>query len=82
MIENIIAGATTARQIKKRLKDAGIVFVDLTEEYGYMNLRIPMEYGYFRIYRNGKRIKTQKWTKTEIIYSGIPVFEPSGRRSF
>ena len=84
LIGKIIDGARTPAEIRKRLTAAGLQFEDLTEEYGYFNLRIPFPDGYFRIYRptgRGQEIRTQRWRKTEFKYSGIPVFEPSGRRS-
>ena len=81
MIGTIIAGAKTAKEIKKKLEDAGLQYIDLTEEYGYMNIRVPFIDGYYRIYKSGDSINTQVWRKVEFRYSGIPTFEPSGRRS-
>ena len=78
----MIDGARTPVQVKKKLKDAGMEFEDYSGEYGYMNLRIPTPDGYVRVYMAGKEIRTQKWTMQTIRYSGIPTFEPSGRRSF
>lgn len=84
MIGTIIEGAKTKKEILRRLSKAGFLYEDVSEEYGYMNIRIPFPGGYYRIYkslRDGK-IKTQRWGETKFVWSGIPVFEPSGRRSF
>lgn len=88
MIEDItlmdfIGDAKTPRQVKAALRKAGVNFDDISEESGYLNLHIPFLDGYIRIYkrRDGKIVE-QKWTKCEYTYSGIPTFEPSGRRSF
>ena len=84
MVGRIVDGAKSPDEIRKRLSDAGLQFEDLSEEFGYFNLRIPLMDGYFRIYKpngKGEKIRTQRWKKTEFRYSGIPVFEPSGRRS-
>lgn len=85
MIGQIIYGAKTKTEILKRLKDAGFQYDDLSKEYGYMNIHIPFLDGYYRIYKpkgRGSEIKTQVWKKTTFRYSGIPTFEPSGRKSF
>ena len=86
MIGTIIEGAKTKRDVERRLKKAGLQWEDLSADYGYMNLRVPiLGGGYYRIYRNKrrKRIEIQKWgPPIELTYSGIPTFEPSGRHSF
>ena len=88
MIERVtlmdfIENAKTPKQVKAALKNAGFHFDDISEECGYLNLHIPFPDGYIRIYkRKDGKIVEQKWTKCEYKYSGIPTFEPSGRRSF
>lgn len=81
-ITNCIEKAKTAREICKRLDAAGILYADLTDEYGYMNLRIPVANGYIRVYRDHRGIvRVQQYEKIAMKWSGIPTFEPSGRRS-
>ena len=81
-IEYIIGKAKSKKEVVERLDDAEVVYKDLTSEYGYFNLRVPVKDGYIRIYeKNGKYI-VDKFTRAEIKASGVPTFEPSGRRSF
>ena len=81
VVRKMIAGANTEDEIRHRLIRNGLQFDDLTDEYGYKNIRIPVINGYIRIYKMGNAIKIQNWQKTVFKYSGIPTFEPSGRRS-
>jgi len=82
-IDMYIEGATTPEAVRQKLTEAGLQFVDVSADFGYMNIRVPVHDGYFRIYQDWiGTIKTQRWRKTEMNYSGIPTFEPSGRKSF
>ena len=53
-------------------------------ETGYDNVYVPIENGHLRIFtpHRVKSYQVQRWRKTTIKYSGVPTFEPSGRRSF
>ena len=66
------------------LRNVGLKAEDVSKEYGYLNIRIPGEGGYVRICKpkGEKEFKVQMFEKIEMRYSGIPTFEPSGRRSF
>ena len=77
----LIDGAKSDKEVKQRLDDAEVPYADLTEDYGYMNLRIPGKDGYIRIYRSRYGIEVQKFEKVQMKYSGVPTFEPSGKRS-
>ena len=77
MIGEIIEGARTAPQIKKKLREAGLQYTDLSKEFGYMNIRVPVMNGYYRIYRNGKRICVQKWYYDESRQGKIPTHVPN-----
>ena len=80
-----IAGIETAKdddEIRSRLDDAEMVYADHTEEYGYLNLRIPVKDGYIRIWNCKGEYRVTKFERTVVKASGIPTFEPSGRRSF
>lgn len=65
------------------LEKTGIVFEDLSREYGFPNFRFPCEKGYVRAYksRDMKHFKVQIFRPIKMNYSGVSVFEPSGRRS-
>lgn len=66
------------------LKKSGISFEDATRESGYLNFRFYGKNGYVRAYKaeGMKKFKVQIFRQVELKYSGIPVFEPSGRKSF
>ena len=81
-IKYIIGKATDENEIRERLDDAEMVYKDLTSEYGYFNLRVPVKDGYIRVYKKDGKCLVDKFTRIEIKTSGIPTFEPSGRRSF
>ena len=82
MVRRIAAKAKGRFEIMSKLDAASIEFEDHTAAYGYMNLRIPVEDGYMRIYDHLGEIRVQKFPRIQVAYSGIPTFEPSGRRSF
>ena len=82
MIGKIIDGAKTKEEVEAKLKEAGLVYEDVSEEFGYMNIRVPFTKGYYRIYERDGKIVTQTWRNVNFKYSGIPTFEPSGKRSF
>jgi len=73
---------TDEQEIRNRLDEAEVVYTDHTEEYGYFNLRIPSKDGYIRVYDYNGEYRVVKFTKTVVKLSGVPTFEPSGRRSF
>lgn len=81
-IRTLVAGLKTEKQVIDVLKNNGIEFVNLTEEYGYLNIRIPRENGYVRIYKPYKQneLEVNSFDAVPMKYSGIPTFEPSGRR--
>lgn len=76
-------GKTEKADIVRFLRNAGVKFEDASEEVGYPNLRIHDDGGYVRLYKGTgmKDFKVQIFRKSEMRYSGIPTFEPSGRRS-
>lgn len=91
LIESMIKGLTKRADILKAIK--GCEYEDLTAESGYLNIHIPTEDGgYVRIYRaydrqmelvpDKGRVRVRKFTPVKFCWSGIPTFEPSGRRSF
>lgn len=82
-VTEIISGKKTKRAILAALKAAGVYAEDASEECGYMNIRIPAESGYVRIYRDSVGcIIIQRFEPVNMKYSGVTTFEPSGRRSF
>lgn len=83
-VRKIVYGCKTEKEIINALKEAGLQYQDFSKDFGYFNIRVPLNEGYFRIYKETKtkQIKTQIWEKTVFRYSGIPTFEPSGRHSF
>ena len=81
-IEYIIGKAKSKEEVIERLDDAEVVYKDHTKEYGYFNLKVPVKDGYIRVYENKGKYLVDKFVRTEVKYSGIPTFEPSGRRSF
>jgi hypothetical protein len=82
MVRRIAEKAKSKFEILSRLDAASIEFEDRTWESGYMNIRIPVADGYIRVYDHLGEIRVQKFEKVVFQYSGIPTFEPSGRRSF
>ena len=83
-IEGILKGAKTNRQVLDRLRKAGVRFKDDSKLYEYFNVHVPHGDGTVtRVFRHPRvGIKVQLLTPVEIKWSGIPVFEPSGRHSF
>ena len=80
-----LEGVKTRAEAVRALKKTGLTFTDDTEEYGYPNLHVPTpDGGYVRVYKigRGKGFKVQKILRVKLKWSGIPVFEPSGRHSF
>ena len=74
-----------AKNSTEVLKKTGIDFEDASEESGYPNYRFPClrKEGYVRAYKGVgmKRFRVQIFRPIQVRYSGIPVFEPSERRS-
>lgn len=83
-VREIAYGAKSKDELLANLKENDIVYVDGSKETGYDNVYVPIENGYLRIFTpyRAKSYQVQRWRKTTIKYSGIPTFEPSGRRSF
>ena len=83
-IEELVKGAKTKRQVLGRLRKAGVRFDDDSELYGYFNVHIPhKDRTVTRVWRHRRDgIRVDLWTPVEFKWSGIPVFEPSGRHSF
>lgn len=84
-IEDIVERRKQIKKILKEFDRIGIDYEDATSEYGYPNVRIYTEDGgCIRIFKRHKRpgLVVWKYTPVELKWSGIPVFEPSGRRSF
>lgn len=73
-----------AKSPAETLKKTGIAFEDASREFGFPNFRFPCGKGYVRAYKakGMKQFKVQIFRPIKVEYSGIPVFEPSGRRSF
>ncbi len=72
-------------RIIKAIREQGFEVEDNTEPGSkFFNLRVWNEDKTFiRIYRSYRReVKVQEWKPIKYTYSGIPTFEPSGRRSF
>ncbi len=84
-VAGLVDGLRKKGDVVKMLKENDIRFEDVSADSGYDNIRIPTnDGGYIRVYR-GKRtdqFKVQKFEMVEFKWSGIPTFEPSGRRSF
>lgn len=84
LAEMIVHSASSKKdRIIKAIEKEGFEVVDESEEFGYMNLKVWNRDGsMIRIYRpDNKRARVQLWKPFEYVYSGIPTFEPSGRRS-
>lgn len=82
-MQEIYGNAKSPKAIKKALEKAGLIVEDLSEESGYFNLHIPFDGGHYRVYKaHDGKIKEQVWRPVELKWSGIPTFEPSGRKSF
>lgn len=83
MIRKLVSGLKKPEQVVRVLKENGIECEDVSEEYGYLNVRIPRENGYIRIWKPYRRaeLEVNSFDCVPLRYSGIPTFEPSGRRS-
>lgn len=84
-IVGILEGKKTKKEILAALKSNGLQWEDVSKEYGYMNIRVHAFGGYVRVYKpngRGQDTKIQVWKPVSMKYSGVPVFEPSGRKSF
>ena len=83
-VREIAYAAKSKDEILRGLKEAGIEYADGSKETGYDNVYVPIENGHLRIFtpHRVKSYQVQRWRKTSIKYSGVPTFEPSGRRSF
>jgi hypothetical protein len=82
-IRRLVEGLKTPESVCKALKNAGIKFEDVSKEYGYLNIHVPRPNGYVRIYKPYRRdeLEVNSFDSVPLTYSGIPTFEPSGRRS-
>lgn len=84
-IEALVAKYKQRKPVLKALDRNGIDYTDLTEEMGCADIHILTEDGgYIRIYKPYKKpgLVVGKHIPVELRWSGIPVFEPSGRHSF
>lgn len=84
MIENLIGDRTDADEIRSTLDRANVRYTDCSDEYGFFNLHIETDFGYVGIAktRRSKKLRVSNFHRIEMKWSGIPTFEPSGRRSF
>ena len=81
-VREIIRGAKSGKEILAILDAIEMPYKEVTDECGYFNVRIPAKDGYIRIYACNGQWLVQKMERVVARYSGIPTFEPSGRRSF
>lgn len=83
-VEIYLKGKSGRQDAVRFLRNTGINFEDASEECGYPNFRFKAKGGYVRAYRAGKmkEFKVQIFEQISMKYSGVPVFEPSGRKSF
>lgn len=82
----LIVHATSGKKdrIKKAIGELGYKVIDDTEPGSkFFNLKVKNPDGsLIRIYKSYRGpVEVQKWEPLLITYSGIPTFEPSGRRS-
>lgn len=81
-VRRIVGDAKTYREVRRNLDAAGLMFQDATEESGYLNFRIPVFDGYYRVCQfPGREIEVRFHRVEKLECSGIPTFEPSGRWS-
>lgn len=68
------------KEVFDYLKKNKLNYNDVTEDYGYFNIRIPLKNnGYIRIYQDRRKdFNVQIFTPVQLSYSGIPTFNPSG----
>ena len=84
-IRKLVEGLKSPKQVIKSLEKHNIRFEDHTEEKGYFDLKVwTSEKDCIRIYKpfNRNGFTVQKMVRVKFEYSGTPVFEPSGTRSF
>lgn len=83
-VEIYLKGKSGREDAVRFLQGTGIEFEDASEECGYPNFRFKAEGGYVRAYRarKMKEFKVQIFERIPMRYSGVPVFEPSGRKNF
>lgn len=82
-VESMVVGLKSGKAILKAIEKSGLVYEDVSEESGYFNIHIPTDDGaYVRIYKAKRGFVVQRFTWVRFKWSGIPVFEPSGRHSF
>ena len=82
--EWLLSGATEKKSVILQCRVAKRRYVDESEESGYPNIKIPCPDGsVIRVYKGSrmKYFKVQVLEPVTFSYSGIPTFEPSGRRS-
>ena len=80
-VRRIIEGAKSSKKVLAKLDEVDMPYKEVTDECGYFNVRIPVKDGYIRVYESNGNFLVQKFEKVTVKYSGIPTFEPSGRRS-
>lgn len=82
LVRKLVAGLGTPEQVCSVLRKEGMDFEDVSEEYGYLNIRIMRPHGYVRIYKPYKReeLEVNSFDCVPLNYSGIPTFEPGRRR--
>ena len=76
---------TSEKELLAFLRMAGTPFENVSEDYGYFNIRFYCdEGGYVRICKGkkDKKFRVQMYRPVKASYSGIPTFEPSGKKSF
>lgn len=83
-VESLVSEEKTFTGIKKALSNEGLDYEDATKDSGYQHIRVFSDDGYVRIFRMDgmKNFKVRIMRKVNARYSGIPVFEPSGKKSF
>lgn len=81
-----VEGAVTGGQVFVTFMENKLQFSDRSKEAGYPNFWVYEDgvSGHVRAYKapDSKEFVVQVWRPAEFQYSGIPVFEPSGKKSF
>lgn len=83
-VEIYLKDVHTREKAVEILKKTGIKFTDDSDEYGYTNIHFYRKDGAVRAYirPREKNFIVKIMSKVEFYYSGIPTFEPSGKKSF
>lgn len=82
-IEGLVSGLKSGKAIRDALSSKGIRFDDVSGDYGFPNFHIPVPDGYIGVALLPKEdVRVRRFYRVEMKWSGIPVFEPSGRPSF